>query len=45
MGANFTLCRASLGGREAALRRILLTLLDTLDTIAIAQVTTNLHTS
>jgi tripeptide aminopeptidase len=32
-------------GREAALRRILLTLLDTLDTIAIAQVTTNLHTS
>ena len=32
-------------GRETALRRILLTLLDTLDTIAIAQVTTNLHTS
>jgi tripeptide aminopeptidase len=32
-------------GRETALRRILLTLLDTLDTIAIAQVATNLHTS
>jgi tripeptide aminopeptidase len=32
-------------GRETALRRILLTLLDTLDTIATAQVATNLHTS
>jgi tripeptide aminopeptidase len=32
-------------GREIALRRILLTLLDTLDTIAIGQVATNLHTS
>jgi tripeptide aminopeptidase len=32
-------------GRETALRRILLILLDTLDTIATAQVATSLHTS